>query len=91
MLQGKGKNSKKIHQTWGHPFSRTLYKSRLLSQVFALMEEYRIGNLREEDVRANEAAASASVDPFANEPKRHQKLLALSIRPFNAETPFKCE
>ena len=58
-------------------------------QVFALMEEYRIGNLREEDVRANEEAASASVDPFANEPKRHKKLLALSIRPFNAETPFK--
>ena len=55
------------------------------------MEEYRIGNLREEDVRANEAAASASVDPFANEPKRSQKLLALSIRPFNAETPFKYE
>ena len=53
------------------------------------MEEYRIGNLREEDVRANEAAAASSVDPFANEPERNQKLLALSIRPFNAETPFK--
>jgi len=57
-------------------------------QVFSLMEEYRIGNLREEDARANAEAASASVDPFANEPERNQKLIALSIRPFNAETPF---
>ena len=53
------------------------------------MEEYRIGNLREEDARANAEAASASVDPFANEPERNQKLIALSIRPFNAETPFR--
>ena len=53
------------------------------------MEEYRIGNLREEDVIANQEAASSSVDPFANEPPRNKKLLALSIRPFNAETPFK--
>ena len=53
------------------------------------MEECRIGNLREEDVRANMEAASSAADPFANEPKRNQKLIALSIKPFNAETPFK--
>ena len=67
----------------------TSYLNIINAQVFSLMEEYRIGNLREEDVIANQEAASSSVDPFANEPPRNKKLLALSIRPFNAETPFK--
>ena len=80
-------------RSWGNLPWEKLIKcinfAHLNSQVFSLMEECRIGNLREEDVRANMEAASSAADPFANEPKRSQKLIALSIKPFNAETPFK--
>lgn len=55
-------------------------------QVFDLLEEYRVGNLREEDVKAN--AAIEPHDPFANEPERNPNLLVLSQKPFNAETPL---
>ncbi len=54
-----------------------------------MLEKYRIGNLREEDVKENLEAANSSSDPFANEPGRRKELVALSLKPFNAETPFQ--
>jgi len=77
-------------------------------EVFRMLEEYRIGNLKEEDVEKNdkESKRSSKVhDPFSNEPERcilsfvyqvvylfslyrHPSLLAVSERPFNAETPL---
>jgi len=55
-----------------------------------MLEKYRIGNLKEEDVVENERllteAIDQGLDPFANEPKdRHMLLGPISDRPFNAE------
>ncbi len=59
------------------------------SQVYALLEEYRIGNLHEEDVKENEKLA-AETDPYLMEPKkRNPGLLVKSQKPFNAETPLE--
>ena len=38
-------------------------------EVYELLEKYRIGNLKEEDVKKNKTEV---VDPWANEPKRHE-------------------
>ena len=56
-------------------------------QVLNMLEEYRIGNLREEDAVAN-AAGAPPPDPFANEPERSPNLSVLSSKPCNAETPL---
>ena len=59
------------------------------SQVFTLLEEYRIGNLDPKDVKENEELAKSS-DPYLMEPKnRNPGLLVKSKRPFNAETPLE--
>ena len=59
------------------------------SQVFALLEEYRIGNLDPKDVAENEELAKSS-DPYLLEPKdRNPGLLVKSKKPFNAETPLE--
>lgn len=60
-------------------------------EVYQLLEKYRVGNLREEDVEENKsiaAEAARSSDPFANEPKRHPALNVINAKPFNAETPL---
>ena len=59
------------------------------SQVYALLEEYRIGNLDPKDVAENEELAKSS-DPYLLEPKnRNPGLLVKSKKPFNAETPLE--
>ena len=59
------------------------------NQVYALLEEYRIGNLDPKDVKENEELAKSS-DPYLMEPKnRNPGLLVKSKRPFNAETPLE--
>lgn len=47
-------------------------------EVLAMLEEYRIGNLNEEDVKANKTNKDAN-DPFANEPRRHPLLKPSSL------------
>jgi hypothetical protein len=54
-----------------------------------LLEKYRIGNLCESDVKSNKESANSASDPYANEPSRDRKLAVLSLKPFNAETPFE--
>ena len=53
-----------------------------------MLEKYRVGNLREEDVAENKSMNDSS-DPFANEPKRHPALNVKTTKPFNAETPLR--
>ena len=56
-------------------------------QVYSLLEKYRVGNLREDDVAENKSLNDSS-DPFANEPKRNPALKVINPKPFNAETPL---
>ena len=53
-----------------------------------MLEQYRIGNLRDEDVQQNKAQMAAADDPFANAPSRHPALIVNQQKPFNAETPL---
>ena len=55
-------------------------------QVYRMLEEYRIGNLSESDVKENKANIDKN-DPYGNEPKRHPALKPSSEKPFNAEPP----
>lgn len=57
------------------------------AEVYELLEKYRVGNLREEDVAENKSLTD-STDPFANEPRRHPALNVKTRNPFNAETPL---
>ena len=57
-------------------------------QVYALLEEYRIGNLNSEDVKENDQLASEN-DPYLMEPKRNPGLVVNKAKPFNAETPLE--
>lgn len=58
-------------------------------EVYALLEEYRIGNLSEADVKLNEGLTSSSDgDIFSDEPTRHPALKLVSMKPFNAEIPL---
>ena len=48
--------------------------------------EYRIGNLRMEDVESNKKEMATAHDPWANAPKRHKGLIVNQQKPFNAKT-----
>jgi len=56
--------------------------------IYSMLEQYRIGNLRDEDVQQNKAQMAAADDPFANAPSRHPALIVNQQKPFNAETPL---
>ncbi|XP_076357299.1 sulfite oxidase isoform X1 [Tachypleus tridentatus] len=62
-----------------------MYAVHKKDEILAMMEEYRIGNLRVED-RGYTTANMA--DPYAAEPKRHHILQPRSVKPFNAEPPL---
>lgn len=58
-------------------------------EVLRMLEEYRIGNLTEEDVAANKETNKSKHDPFANEPQRHPALIKVSrLRKAIATGPF---
>jgi len=70
------------------PFWR-MYAVHLNNKViYGMLEQYRIGNLKQTDVDSQKALLKASDDPFANAPKRHPALLVNQAKPFNAETPL---
>ena len=70
------------------PFWR-MYAVHLNNEViYGMLEEYRIGNLKQEDVDNQKASLKESDDPFANAPKRHPALMVNQAKPFNAETPL---
>ncbi|KAK3919403.1 Sulfite oxidase, mitochondrial [Frankliniella fusca] len=61
-----------------------LYGVHKNSNVIALLEKFRIGNLSPKE--AAEATANME-DPYARDPKRHAALKPSSKKPFNAEPP----
>lgn len=61
-----------------------IYQQHNQPEVLALLEKYRIGNLKPED----QQSTADQGNPFANEPKRHPVLVARSTTPFNAEPPL---
>ncbi|XP_074028867.1 sulfite oxidase isoform X3 [Leptinotarsa decemlineata] len=61
-----------------------LYGIHKNSHVYDILEKYRIGNLKEEDMKHLTADMS---DPYITDPKRHPALNPASLKPFNAECP----
>lgn len=53
-----------------------------------MLEEYRIGNLHEEEVRSQRDIMKDTLNPFANDPKRHHILSVNMKEPFNGEPPL---
>ena len=68
----------------------SIYPVHNSKETYKLLEQYRIGNLKQEDVlsASNTSDASSSNDPFGNEPRRHAALNVKTQKPFNAETPL---
>eukprot|EP00095_Tigriopus_kingsejongensis_P002338 snap_masked-scaffold868_size86715-processed-gene-0.6 protein:Tk02338 transcript:snap_masked-scaffold868_size86715-processed-gene-0.6-mRNA-1 annotation:"probable sulfite mitochondrial" len=70
------------------PFWETYAVHKNNQEVYRMLEDFRIGNLDEQDF-LDQAKAPDAHDPFANEPKRHPALKPSSQKPFNAETPLE--
>ncbi|XP_064473334.1 sulfite oxidase-like [Ornithodoros turicata] len=62
-----------------------LYGVHNSPEILALLETFRIGNLKLADVGE---AMKGTADPYATDPKRHPALKPASMRPFNAEPPI---
>ncbi|XP_058832753.1 sulfite oxidase, mitochondrial isoform X2 [Topomyia yanbarensis] len=60
-----------------------IYQQHNTEQILNLLESFRIGNLKEEDV----VSTKDQGNPWAAEPKRHPILKATAQKPFNAEPP----
>ncbi|XP_055598643.1 sulfite oxidase, mitochondrial isoform X2 [Uranotaenia lowii] len=60
-----------------------IYQQHNTAEVLTLLESFRIGNLKEDDVTSTKDQGN----PWAAEPKRHPILKAATERPFNAEPP----
>ena len=69
------------------PFWETYAVHKNNPEVYEMLEGLRVGNLREEDVKAN--ASQHLADQFSQEPKRSGVLVATSQKPFNAEPPVE--
>ncbi|KAH8687806.1 Oxidoreductase, molybdopterin-binding domain-containing protein [Tricladium varicosporioides] len=55
--------------------------------VYEILEQYRIGSVDEQDLVNGEVPTNGIMDPFLHEPERDQRLIVLTQRPCNAETP----
>eukprot|EP00043_Microstomoeca_roanoka_P001918 m.35362 g.35362 ORF g.35362 m.35362 type:complete len:495 (-) comp11131_c2_seq1:37-1521(-) len=64
----------------------SLYRQHLTKDVMAVIEQFRIGSLSPEDIKASKASFDAN-DPYRTEPQRHPALVVHQDRPFNAEMP----
>ncbi|PSN45459.1 putative sulfite oxidase, partial [Blattella germanica] len=62
-----------------------LYAVHKNPTVFKMLEEWRIGNLKEDE---SAHLLSNMEDPYENEPRRHPALKPASQKPFNAEPPL---
>lgn len=60
-----------------------IFQQHNTKEVLTLLETFRIGNLKEEDV----ISTKDQENPWAAEPKRHAILKPATQRPFNAEPP----
>ena len=63
-----------------------LYGVHKKPEVYEMLEELRIGNVHEDDLKTVEAVQSNN--PYANEPARHPALRVVNEKPFNAEAPI---
>ena len=61
-----------------------IYGQHRVFHVLELLEQFRIGNLSPEDVKETDG----SLDPYKNDPRRHNALVVRSEKPFNAERLF---
>jgi len=64
----------------------TIHKKQ---EVYDVLESYYIGDVDPRDLVGGAVPAGHVEDPFANDPKRDERLIMLSERPCNAETPTK--
>lgn len=55
--------------------------------VYEILEQYRIGSVDERDLVNGGVPTDGIMDPFLHEPERDQRLIVLTQRPCNAETP----
>ncbi|XP_058461125.1 sulfite oxidase, mitochondrial [Malaya genurostris] len=60
-----------------------IYQQHNTEQILKLLESFRIGNLKKEDVVGTQDQGN----PWAAEPKRHPILKPAAQKPFNAEPP----
>jgi len=61
----------------------SLYQQHMVSSVYDILKDYRIGTLSPED-----AALSIDIsDPYSTDPERHPALVVHKAKPFNAGTP----
>ncbi|XP_028392846.1 sulfite oxidase-like [Dendronephthya gigantea] len=61
-----------------------MYAVHQTDEVFKMLEEYCIGELKAEDKKS----VVDTNDPYRNDPERHPSLVVRSKKPFNAETPL---
>lgn len=60
-----------------------IFQQHNTEEVLNLLETFRIGNLKPEELVSTKDMA----DPWVAEPKRHPILKPASLKPFNAEPP----
>ncbi|XP_076861178.1 sulfite oxidase, mitochondrial [Brachyhypopomus gauderio] len=63
----------------------SLYAVHEQEHVQEILSEYKVGVLRAEDTKKQQAANLA--DPYSTDPPRHPALIINSLKPFNAEPP----
>jgi sulfite oxidase len=57
------------------------------ADVYEILEQYKIGEIDNVDLKDGRVPQDAIVDPFQNDPERDARLLTLTPCPRNAETP----
>lgn len=57
--------------------------------VYDILEQYKIGEIDEQDLVDGKLPTEAIDDPFVTDPTRHPELRVLTAKPCNAETPSK--
>ena len=62
----------------------TIHKKQ---EVYDILEGFYIGDVDPQDLVNGEVPNEHIADPFMHDPKRDERLVVLSDRPFNAETP----
>ncbi|XP_026163859.1 sulfite oxidase, mitochondrial [Mastacembelus armatus] len=62
-----------------------LYAVHNQEHVLEILSEYKVGELKAEDLKKQQAVTSS--DPYSSDPERHPLLHTNSLKPFNAEPP----
>ncbi|KAM9813858.1 sulfite oxidase, mitochondrial [Neosynchiropus ocellatus] len=63
----------------------SLYAVHNQEHVLEILAEYKVGELRAEDLKKQQAVKT--LDPYSTDPERHPVLRINSLKPFNAEPP----